>query len=483
MALNPQASLPPSASRAFGSDEPHIADPRSGSFDASKPYHLAYVFQRFPTFTQTFCVREVLELERQGIRPLIFSLRRTEDELWQDYPEDLRKRVIYLPDRDELVAEVRADLKQFPRVVERTLHYWRDQRDKIRVFEAAWIGREIQRRAPYLHHAHGHFAGMAARTMWWLHHFHDFTFSFTAHANDIFAPPCETEVSHDRLMHAASRIITVSDFSAKLLGEEFPRARHKVQRVYNGMDVEKWFQASQGRPEGIGSRRIYAVGRLIEKKGFADLIRSCAVLKQRKVHFSCHIIGEGPLESQLRDLIRELRLEEEVHLEGPQDQSAIIKQLSQRAHVFALPCVVEQDGGMDNLPTVIMEAMAVGLPCVSTRLAGVPEMVLEGKTGWLTDPHQPEAFANHLQQLLENVDQAREFGAAGCQVARERFDQSVTTAALKSSLISGGLVRFDLDLLLAEPDLREAYARQLPLWPSRLVPNSMTFFPKVMLAS
>lgn len=447
-------------------------------------YHLAYVFERFPTFTQTFCVREVMEMMRQGVRPLIFSLRDTRDEPVQNYPEELRQQVVYLPSGNQLTEFVR-DLrtrKLISRPVDHTLRFWRDQPDKKRVYEAAWIGHYLKTVAPGVHHTHGHFAGMAARTMWWLRNFYGHTYSFTAHANDVFVDDQETEVRLPMLMRDASRIVTVSDYTVRRLGREYPFAAHKIRRVYNGLDLEKWVEARRGEPRGIGSRRIYSVGRLIEKKGFDDLIRACGYLRDRKVAFTCHIIGGGPLEAELTALIEKLDLKESVFLEGEKDQDGIIDHFSNRAHVFALPCVVEKDGGMDNLPTVLMEAMAAGLPCVSTRLAGVPEMVIDGETGLLTNERQPESFSHALEMLLKDEAKSRAYGEAGFDLCAERFDKRQTVKELKRALISGGLVRIDPKLVSAQPDLGTAYAWQLALRTGRRLRFWNTFNPQEMLA-
>ncbi len=441
------------------------------------------MFERFPTFTQTFCVREILELERQGIRPLIFSIRDTRDEPAQSYPEELRDRVHYLPPRDELVATVkqlRSD-KLLSKAADRTLRYWRDQPDKLRVYEAAYIAQKIREIAPNLTHAHCHFGGKAARTLWWLRHFQRMSYSFTAHANDVFCAETNTEVTMDRLMRDASRVVTVSDYTVRRLSNEYPSVRTKIQRVYNGLELEKWVQASQGAPKGIGSRRIYSVGRLIEKKGFDDLILASARLRDQKVDHTCHIIGGGPLEDDLRRQIQENGLEDTVFLEGEKDQAGIIHALANEAHLFALPCVTEADGGMDNLPTVIMEAMAVGLPCVSTRLAGVPEMVLENQTGLLVEERRPEEFASQLKILLEDESLCEKFGREGFRLAANRFDKAVTAGNLKRSLISGGMVRFDPELVHENPALAFGYACQLPLRAGRLLGLGRGFYPKTLL--
>ncbi|MFK5924514.1 MAG: glycosyltransferase family 4 protein [Verrucomicrobiota bacterium] len=429
--------------------------------------HLAYVFERFPSFTQTFCVREVLELERQGMRPLIFSIRdtRLEDEAQKHFPADLYERVHFLPQGDELVEAVKK-LKaegKLPQSVVLTLRHWSDhgdRADKRRVHEAAYIG--VMLREAGVQHAHSHFAGIGARTCWWLKFFYDITYSFTGHANDLF---CKTdfEVTLAKLMSDAELVVTVSDYTVRDLQRRFPESASKVKRVYNGLDLEPFREAGQRRDEDAvwsGERLIFTVGRLIEKKGFDDLIKACAVMKKDGVKdFRCVIVGDGPLEDELGKLIRTSGVEDCVELAGPKSQSEIIAYL-ERAAIFALPCVTEKDGGKDNLPTVIMEAMGARVPCVSTILAGVPEMVIDGETGRLVEERQVEDFAQVMGDVLADKKRAIEMGIAGELRAIEIFAKEVTAKQMRRLQVSRGLVRFDATLTSNDPALWFCYARQ-----------------------
>ena len=114
------------------------------------PWHIAYVFERFPSFTQTFCVREILELKRQGIRPLIYSIRDTRDEDIRHFPAELFDSVHFLPPPDDLTSQVRAwkDAHSLPRRVGITLRHWTDQPDKARVYEAAWSTKHLASLGP-----------------------------------------------------------------------------------------------------------------------------------------------------------------------------------------------------------------------------------------------------------------------------------------------------------------------------------------------
>ena len=124
-----------------------------------------------------------------------------------------------------------------------------------------------------------------------------------------------------------------------------------------------------------------------------DLVRSIARLKElHRLPFRVLIVGDGPMKEELEQLIDQFGYGDRLQLAGSRNQSEIAGILAE-ATIFALPCVTEKAGGKDNLPTVIMEAMASGLPCVSTCLAGVPEMVIDGNTGLLTEERAPDAFA------------------------------------------------------------------------------------------
>ncbi len=427
--------------------------------------HLAYVFERFPSFTQTFCVREILELERQGLRPLIFSIRDTRDERPRHFPESLYERVIFLPPEKELVEDVKrlkSEGRLSPSVI-LTLRHWKekaDQRDKQRVYEAAWIGQRLAEAG--VRHVHSHFAGIGARTAWWLKFFHDVTYSFTGHANDLWERN-DLPLTLERLMNDAALVATVSEYSAGDLRSRFPVAAPRVRRVYNGLDLSPFREAAERRNPSLvwkDERLILSVGRLIEKKGFDDLVRACALLRDRGVDgFRCVIVGEGPMEDELNTLIAQSRLGERVVLAGPKSQAEILELLEQTA-VFALPCVTEREGGKDNLPTVLMEAMAARVACASTRLAGVPEMVLDGETGRLVDERQPAAFADILEAMLLAPESTESMARAGQDRAERLFCKSVTARSLMEHLVRFGLVRFDPALVARNPALAPRYLSQ-----------------------
>ena len=375
----------------------------------------AYLFERFPSFGQTFCYREVAELARQGITPPIFSVRNPKDEPPQDWDARIAKRVHYLPEERELLDDVRQASKNRKLTAEivAALDEWGRRTDFLRLYQAVYVGLRLQEMG--IGHVHAHFMGMAARTAFWIHKFFPLTFSFTAHANDIFAPR-NFEVGLDKLVDTARVIVTVSDHAKKFLQERFPERADRIRRIYNGLNLAEFGRADFSSAPPL----ILAVGRLIAKKGFADLIGACGLIVERGKSFQCEIIGEGPLENELRGQIERLNLQNRVVLPGAKQQREVRQRLA-AANVFVLPSVIDPEGGMDNLPTVIMEAMATGLPVVSTKIGGIPEMVVENETGFLLRPGDAVALADAIEKVINNLSLAQKLGQAGCERAQELF--------------------------------------------------------------
>jgi colanic acid/amylovoran biosynthesis glycosyltransferase len=375
----------------------------------------AYLFERFPSFGQTFCYREVAELDRQDIAPPIFSIRNPKDEPPQDWDTRVVERVHYLPDEKELLEEVRraAKKRKLGADIVTALDEWGRRTDFLRLYQALYVG--LRLRTMGIDHVHAHFAGMAARTAFWINKFFPITFSFTAHANDIFAPR-QFEIGLDKLVDRARMIVTETDYAARFLRERFSHRADRVHRIYNGLDLAEFGSADFSSTPPL----IIAVGRLIPKKGFGDLIRACALLGERGKSFRCEIIGEGPLENELSRQIDELCLQNNVVLTGAKPQTQLRGRLA-AANVFVLPSLIDPDGGMDNLPTVIMEAMATGLPVVSTKIGGIPEMVLENETGFLVQPGDAPAMADAIETVISDCSSATRLGHSGYERARALF--------------------------------------------------------------
>jgi glycosyltransferase involved in cell wall biosynthesis len=385
----------------------------------------AYLFERFPAFSQTFVYREVLAMRGIGVKAKVFSIREPSGEPSQDFPPELNGITEYLPPGFQDRIEVDAGFRRAARRgIKQLSELWGDESEKRRIYEALWLAPELRRAR--ISHVHAHFAGMAARTAFWLHRLEGIRFSFTAHANDIF---CDEPIERlDQMISAAEFVATETEFSAKFLRERHPAYAGKIFRIFNGIPLPPLTRAVATHPP-----LVIGVGRYIEKKGFEDLIAACRQLQD--IEFECQIVGQGPLENALRQQAGSGA--GNVVITGARTQNQITAAFAQ-ASIFVLPCVYAADGGSDNLPTVIMEAMAAGLPVISTPVAGVPEMVVDGETGYLVPEHDPGALAARIRTLLGDPGQAQAMGLAGRRRCEQLFDAERVAGHLRDILQKHG---------------------------------------------
>ena len=277
---------------------------------------------------------------------------------------------------------------------------------------------------------------------------HDLPFSFTAHASaDLFVRPVllEEKVANARF------VVAVCEYSRRFL-DSITGFRHsqKLHRVYNGVEQPEAqrMNVASGRPcsRTVGAgRRIVSVGSLVEAKGHATLVQACAKLHARGRNFCCRIIGEGPERATLERLIRHHELEDCVVLVGARPLDRVYAELLE-ADVFVLLSEIGRSGYRDGFPTAILEAMAAGLPVLSTSLSGIPEMVLDGVTGMLVRERDVEAASQALECLLESAELRLSMGQRGQARVRELFDidqsaDQLTALLIQSrSLVAAGTV-------------------------------------------
>jgi len=406
-----------------------LADLGRVAYGLSVNRKLGYLFERFPAFTQTFCAREIAELYRQGVKPPIYSIRRPVEEPPANIPLD-NIPIYYLPDTNSLRFKLKTKL-----IPSRLKILWSgsgDIRDKGRFREAAYLGPRLRRDG--VSHLHVHFAGLASRTAWWIRRLYGITYSFTGHANDIFCPKPNQRVSFEELVRDASFIVTVSDFGVGWLSGRFPASAQKVHRIYNGLDLSLF------KPAGPITEplQLVSIGRLIEKKGFPYLVEACDVLRGKDLKFRCLIIGDGPEHGRLEDLIQQYRLSDVVQLTGSLPQTELATILA-KSSIFVFPAIRDRSGDSDNLPTVLVEAIASALPVVATDLAGIPEIVHQNENGFLVPEKNPDQLADAISRIAADVQLSSRFRGASRRIAEEKFALSRTVGRLRALFAEYGL--------------------------------------------
>jgi colanic acid/amylovoran biosynthesis glycosyltransferase len=280
-----------------------------------------------------------------------------------------------------------------------------------------------------IRHLHVHYANVPAKIALVVQRLTGLSYSITTHAKDIFQnDPFSSPKLHERMCRA-SFVVANSQFSADHIRAGL-NGEGEIHVVRNGLDLEA-FPYRRTVPE---QPLILAVGRLVEKKGFSDLIKACHLLKKKGITFLCEIVGTGVCSSQLKEEIRVCDVSDSVKLVGPMPQEVLQKRYA-AAMVFALPCVRAADGDRDILPNAVKEAMAVGVPVVTTRLEAITELIEDGVSGLLVEPTDPAALAARLESLLGDAQLRQNLAVQARKVVEERFDRRTNFSELKTLLL------------------------------------------------
>ncbi len=241
-------------------------------------------------------------------------------------------------------------------------------------------------------------------------------FSFTGHAADLFR---ERAALEDKIKRA-DFIICISNFHREFFLKNGAKPQ-QLHVMYCGIDPSVFHPQAYERASGEPFH-IRSAGRLVEKKGFKYLIEACKVLVERGVKIDCLIGGSGPDEQELRGVIGRLGLEGVVELTGKAVSQEEISEFMRGGDVYCLPCVWASDNDVDGLPQMLMEAMACGLPAISTRLVGIPDLVIDGETGLLVEPNNVSELADAIERLMGDPGLASKMAQQGRRLVHDKFD-------------------------------------------------------------
>jgi glycosyltransferase involved in cell wall biosynthesis len=273
-------------------------------------------------------------------------------------------------------------------------------------------------------HAHSHFAteGAELAHLAWL--MGGPTYSVTTHAKDIY----HEQVLPDDLrwkLGDALFVSTVSEGNRQHLSPIL-NVDGRLRVVPNSVDLRRLGGRVERRPEpGL----VVSVARLVEKKGLADLVAACGILRQRGTHVRLAIAGEGPLRGELERAAVGAGLDGALLGPLPHEE---IRGLYGRASVFCLPCVIASTGDRDGLPTSVLEAMALGVPVVTTAVNGLAEAVVDGETGLVVPEHDPDALADALERVLGEPELAARLAEQGRRHVERSFSLEQSVSLLRS---------------------------------------------------
>lgn len=418
---------------------------------------LAYLFSRYPIVSQTFCDTEILALEKLGFDLELYSIYPPPTSFRHGHALRMEAEIHYAPPSPILKLGEAAARKsgRWPQalIADHERRFGPQYKPALRARNALYFADLFRARG--ITHFHVHFANRAAVTAIFLKAISGIPFSISTHGQDFMSDLGSDDLLRE-MCKEAEFVANETEFSKGLVAQRCPASAGKMFRVFNGMELSN-FTAPTAATCNPGPK-IVSIGRLIEFKGFHHLIAACAKLRWRGIEFECEIIGEGPWRSQLEAQIEELHLEEYVRLSGALPQEEVFAAL-RACDIFALACTTDQLGASDVFPTVILEAMASAKPVVSTRLAGVPEQIVDGTSGLLVDPGDETGLAEALERLLIDPSRRQQIGQGGRQRVEDEFSVERTVLPLKE------LFEQHVPLCTPPPRVPIGYACLLSSWP------------------
>ena len=385
---------------------------------------VSYILSQFPETHETFIVREIREMERQGVSVEIFSLKKCRDKIVQNEAVPLKSKTHYpgfANSVQSIFLTIYFLLAHPGRMAKIFLRILKDNyRNPVYLVKTlamipagVWIGHKSQKMG--VKQIHAHWATIPTETAWIASKAWGLPYSFTAHAWDIFLHPGNLEF----LIDDADQVITCTRFNKSYMNEKFGRDfGNKIMVTYHGLDFSNVIPKNAELTEGF---YVLAIGRLVEQKGFSDLLKAVSILKNKGRKLTLWLVGEGPLRGELEEEVHLLNIRDDVVFKGVLLQQEVFS-LMRAANVLVMPSVVAKNNDRDGIPNVILEAMAHRLPVIGTDVSGLPEVIIDHVTGLLVPPEAPEDLAAAIETLMKVPAESKSVVEKAKQLIEENFD-------------------------------------------------------------
>lgn len=412
---------------------PTANPPKAAPLQVRRP--IAVVLSRFPVITETFILREVEELERQGQPVILVPLIRMHDRVVHTEAERWLGTMVHAPyvSPAVLAANIRAACQRpaayfgvLAELVSGSLHSLNVLIRTLALFpKSVWLADRLTQLG--VRHVHAHFATYPAAAALTMSRLSGSTYSVTAHAHDIFVPWRRASL-RAKVQNARFVRVIAEKGRQELLACCGSDAANRIVTIHAGV-VSAGDEQPLRQPDPSGPPLLLCVAALKPYKGLAVLLEACQRLKRAGRTFRCEIVGEGPLRPDVERLRAAMGLEDCVVLRGALRQDEVAA-LVARAGIALAPSIVAPDGQMDGIPVTLMEAMAASRPVVASRLSGVPELVDDGVTGVLVEPGNALELASAVQRLLDDPALAERMGRRGREKIESEFRLDRSVAAL-----------------------------------------------------
>jgi glycosyltransferase involved in cell wall biosynthesis len=394
------------------------------------------VLKGYPRLSETFIAQELLGLEKAGFDLTLISMRRPTDKKRHPVHDEIKARVVYLPEylHEEPLRVLKGLISAFRKPGFGALlgRFFQDlprdiSRNRFRrLGQAMVLAREWPDNGEWLH---AHFIHTPASVTEYTSILTGVPWTCSAHAKDIWTSP-DWELT-EKLTSARWAVTCTRN------GYEHMRTltarKDAVHLSYHGLDLARFGHFSGERSGRDGSDAsapvsLLSVGRAVEKKGYDTLLQALALLP-RELNWRFEHIGGGGELSKLKVLAAELGLSGQITWKGALAQEEVLEHY-RRADIFALACRIAANGDRDGLPNVLVEASSQRLPCISTSVSGVPELLVDGENGLLVLPDDPAALADALETAIRNPALRQRLGDAAEMRVRGHFDYNASITQL-----------------------------------------------------
>lgn len=403
---------------------------------------IAYLAPEIPSLSGTFVYGEIFALQKQNFQIIPLSIHRQSLSSLTDNLEKLRAETTFLYER-KWTTILQDNIYNF------TKNPWRYMATCVEVCQdmlklGLFNSQAIKLLYQFAHsntvarilntnhceHLHIHFASVPTQVGMYAAKLASIPFSFTSHANDLFERGSLLKEKFTRCKFA----VTISQYNYQFLQQQGDRPKqiteeilNKIQVVHCGVALENFpFQTKQKFSKKI---LIKSLGRLVEKKGFDTLVLAASELQKKGIDFHIEIGGDGPEKEKLINLIAETGLQSYITLVGSLPHQKILAWLKE-SDIFVLACKIDKQGDQDGIPVVLMEAMAIGIPVISTHLSGIPELIQDGSTGFLAEPNNPLSLATKIQDCLALDNQIAQLTNQARSKIEKDFNIEITTTQL-----------------------------------------------------
>lgn len=377
---------------------------------------IAYVLEIFPKLSESFIVNEIVELLKNGHDVRIFSIyvpvEGIKHEVVNEY--NILERTHYFSFNRIFKVNLFNLLKYFLFGIFHDIYNLKIY-NNIFVFnlKLAYFATIMHENRMELIHAHFASMGIISRR---LSKMLGLPYTLTAHAFDIYLNPDKDKLRD--VMENAQSVVTISEYNKNHLKDKIG-IENRIEVIRCGIDLDRF--SPHRRIMVNDGIKLLTVTRLVEKKGLEYLIRAIPTVIREMPDCNLTIVGSGPLNDHLNQLVRDLKLEGNIQFKGDQSDFELMHYY-ENAEMFILPCIIAENGDRDGIPVAIMEAMAMELPVISTMVSGIPELVEDGISGILVSQKDENAIADAIIKLHKDKKLRLEMGEKGRQIIENKFN-------------------------------------------------------------